>query len=83
MTTLMEPPMTGVMEPFQSGQKAGLGPASNYAFSPPFNDDDFVPNVINRGLKQYLIIKKGKLRQPGQIPSSGRIKMFIIYWISP
>ena len=36
MIALMEPPMIGVMEPFQSGQKAILGPGSNYGFSPPF-----------------------------------------------
>jgi hypothetical protein len=28
--------MTGLMEPFQEGQKAVIGPASNDGFSPPF-----------------------------------------------
>ena len=36
MIALMEPPMIAVMGPFQNGQKAVLGPASNYGFSPPF-----------------------------------------------
>jgi hypothetical protein len=38
MIALMKPPMIAVMEPFLNGQKAILGWASNYCFSPPFKE---------------------------------------------
>jgi hypothetical protein len=43
MIALIEPPMIAVMEPFLNGQKAVLGPALNYRFSPPFK----VPSLVD------------------------------------